>query len=373
MKKQYRISLILWAVLLLILCLPAYAAGKTPKNKLVTQNQITYYYNNKGQIVKNKLVTLKKKTYAFDQTGRMRKNELFSYKGSTYYAQKNGELAKNTFVTLNGKRWFFQSQGKQKTGWITWRKHKYYCPASGILYQNCWKKIGEHTYYFTSSGYIATGKWINGYYVNHDGCRVGKEAFPSSASSSTRKVIKMTNIKQNPQLPTGCESVALTMILKHYGFSLSKTTIASKYLPKSGSNFVTAFAGNPFSYSGAGIYSPGLTNTANKFLKVKKSSMRAYDLTGANLTDLYTYIDNNVPVIVWNSMYMRNPQPVFSHYSGGKRWKFFRYEHCVVLCGYDKANKKVLINDSLSGLVWRKVSSFQRIYNKMGKMAIVIQ
>ena len=44
-------------------------------------------------------------------------------------------------------------------------------------------------------------------------------------------------------------------------------------------------------------------------------------------------------------------------------------------CGiiYDKKNKKVLINDPLSGLVWRKASSFERIYNKLGKMAVVIQ
>ena len=38
-----------------------------------------------------------------------------------------------------------------------------------------------------------------------------------------------------------------------------------------------------------------------------------------------------------------------------------------------KKKGKVLINDPLSGLVWRKASSFERIYNKMGKMAVVIQ
>lgn len=183
----------------------------------------------------------------------------------------------------------------------------------------------------------------------------------------------MNPLKQNPELPTGCESVALTMVLKHYGFKISKTTIASKYLPRSGSNFVTAFAGNPFSSSGAGIYAPGLTTTANKYLKAKKSSLRAVNMTGISLKNLYPYIDAGIPVIVWNSMYMRTPVGVSSYYTLGKSWTFFRYEHCVVLCGYNKKTGKVLINDPLSGLVWRKASSFEKIYNKLGKMAVVIQ
>lgn len=260
------------------------------------------------------MITLKKHTYYFDKNGQMYKNRTFSYKGNTYHAGSNGALAKNT--------------------------------------------------------------WVDGYYYNSRGHRTGKALSSSSSSfqsSSTKKVISMKNIRQRPQLPTGCESVALTIVLKHLGFSLSKTAIASRYLPKSSSNFVTAFWGSPFSSSGGGIYSPGLTKTANKYLKAKKSSMRAYDLTGIRFSDLYRYIDENIPVIVWNSMYMRWPCAVHSYRYAGKTWHFYRYEHCVVLCGYDKKNKKVLINDPLSGLVWRKASSFERIYNKMGKMAIVIQ
>lgn len=260
------------------------------------------------------MITLKKHTYYFDKNGQMYKNRTFSYKGNTYHAGSNGALAKNT--------------------------------------------------------------WVDGYYYNSRGHRTGKALSSSSSSfqsSSTKKVISMKNIRQRPQLPTGCESVALTIVLKHLGFSLSKTAIASRYLPKSSSNFVTAFWGSPFSSSGGGIYSPGLTKTANKYLKAKKSSMRAYDLTGIRFSDLYRYIDENIPVIVWNSMYMRWSCAVHSYRYAGKTWHFYRYEHCVVLCGYDKKNKKVLINDPLSGLVWRKASSFERIYNKMGKMAIVIQ
>lgn len=315
-KRHFFSAFLVFFLILTILPVSAGATSRTPKNKLVTQQGYTYYYNKKGKIVRDSMVTVKKNTYYFDKNGQMYKGRTFSYKGNIYYARTSGIIAKNT--------------------------------------------------------------WINGYYFNHSGKRTGKAVVtvPSSSttsSKSTRKVISMKNIRQRPQLPTGCESVALTMVLKHYGFSLTKTTIASRYLSRSGSNFVTKFWGNPFSSSGGGIYAPGLTITANKFLKAKKSSKRAYDLTGIRFSDLYTYIDNNIPVIVWNSMYMYNPVAVHSYRCNGKTWRFYRYEHCVVLCGYDKKTKKVLINDPLSGLVWRKASSFERIYNKLGKMAVVIQ
>ena len=34
-----------------------------------------------------------------------------------------------------------------------------------------------------------------------------------------------------PELPTGCEITALTMVLNYYGYAADKTVMASKYLP----------------------------------------------------------------------------------------------------------------------------------------------
>ena len=39
-------------------------------------------------------------------------------------------------------------------------------------------------------------------------------------TDKTSEEIEMENILQNPELPTGCESVALTMVLKYLGFDL---------------------------------------------------------------------------------------------------------------------------------------------------------
>ena len=49
-------------------------------------------------------------------------------------------------------------------------------------------------------------------------------------TQKSHKIIDMENILQNPELPTGCESVALTMVLNYLGFDLDKTTIADDYL-----------------------------------------------------------------------------------------------------------------------------------------------
>lgn len=69
-------------------------------------------------------------------------------------------------------------------------------------------------------------------------------------------ILPMENILQNPELPTGCESVALTMVLNYYGQKLSKTTIADEYLIRDPENFVTAYKGDPYQISGDGIYAP---------------------------------------------------------------------------------------------------------------------
>ena len=263
---------------------------------------------------------------------------------------------------------------------VTYKNRTYYFDKDGQMYRNRTFSYKGHIYHARSNGVIARNAWVDHFYYNHNGYRTGKMLVSESGSNTSsvknknqKKIISMQNIRQLPQLPTGCESVALTMVLKYYGFPLSKTTIASRYLSRSGSNFVTRFWGSPFSSSGGGIYSPGLTITANKYLNAQKSALKAYELTGIRFSDLYRYIDANIPVIVWNSMYMYHPVGVHSYRVNGKRWTFYRYEHCVVLCGYDKKNGKVLINDPLSGLVWRKASSFERIYNKMGRMAVVIQ
>mgnify|MGYP004458866885 FL=1 len=196
--------------------------------------------------------------------------------------------------------------------------------------------------------------------------------FPAFVPGPDAVILPMENILQNPELPTGCESVALTMVLNYYGQKLSKTTIADEYLIRDSENFVTAYKGDPYQISGDGIYAPGLAQTAARYLQANHCPQTATDLTGTEFTKLYQYLDKSAPVIVYNSVYLKTPIDVASYTLSGKTWHFYHNEHCVVLCGYDPAGHMVLINDSLSGLVWRSEEAFARIYDQLGKMAVLI-
>ncbi|MGN0361642.1 MAG: C39 family peptidase [Bilifractor sp.] len=179
-------------------------------------------------------------------------------------------------------------------------------------------------------------------------------------------------LMQNWELPTGCESVALTNALKYYGFSLSKTTIADHYMPY-GNNVATSFVGNPHYSSGAGIYPPGIVTTANNYLKAKKSSLRAYDITGTSIQNLYKYLDESHPVLVWGTIYMSTPTITSYYYYNGRRYPWYPQEHCMVLKGYNKSTGQIELSDSISGNVTRSASRFAAIYDQIGRFAVVIR
>lgn len=186
-------------------------------------------------------------------------------------------------------------------------------------------------------------------------------------------LLDMENILQNPELPTGCESVALTMVLNYLGFELEKTDIADEYLIFDDENFAAGYMGNPYTQEGAGIFPPGLVNTANRFLEEKGSKKRAFDLSGTDFEKLYDYVEEKMPVIVWNGMYMEEPRPTseICEYEG-KQYQWFVNEHCVVLCGFDREENKVFVQDPLEGLTERDLEAFEHNYNVLGKYAMVI-
>ena len=360
----------------MIICAVPLRAQAALKNRLYTTKYgFTYYFNSSGKVVKNALATVNGVTYGFDRNGRMYKSRLFTLNKKTYYALASGAIAKNRIVTVSGKRYFFGTTGARRTGWANYNNKKYYFPASGAVFKLCWKKIGNYTFWFTSGGYVGRNAWVQGYYINRYGHRISKPLKTATRkANNTRKVLRASLMLQNPELPTGCETVALTMALNYYGFNIPKTLIAKNYLPLTwDSNWVTKFVGDPFTQNGDGIASPGLAAVANRFLKDRGSALRAYDICGCSFTSLYKYIDDGTPVVVWNSIDMRYPTPAYSYTALGKTWTFFNSDHCVLLCGYDKQAGKVLVYDSLAGIVWRDAALFAQYYNRMGKMAVVIR
>ena len=92
----------------------------------------------------------------------------------------------------------------------------------------------------------------------------------------------------------------------------------------------------------------------------------------ATRTELYPYLERKIPIIVYDSVYLKTPVAVAKYVVDGKTWHFYHNEHCIVLCGYDPEKHRVLVSDALSGLVWRDEKRFEKIYDALGRMAVVI-
>ena len=172
---------------------------------------------------------------------------------------------------------------------------------------------------------------------------------------------------QNPQLPTGCESVALTNELRYWGFKLGKTTMAYHWIPY-GSDGVYNFIGSPSNESGWIICAPGIERTANKYMSSKDSSLVAVNITGTSLRGLRTYLDQGYPVIIWTTIGLGSPG--YATYKHG--YPLRSNNHAIVLSGYDPESGKYRVADSLAGTVWRSGGIFTTRYNQMGKQAVVI-
>lgn len=201
------------------------------------------------------------------------------------------------------------------------------------------------------------------------------ELFPNLSTYFKKgDFIELNLLLQNPELPYGCESVALTMILNYYGFNLPKTYIADNYLIY-GDNFVTSYEGNPYGDSGGAIYAPGLASTANDFLTSKGSTLKAYDVIGGEFFELITkYIYHDIPVVIFTTRgYVDVEMRDVTREYDGKTWQAAKYRHCVVMAGYDDSDDSVLIYDPLEGIIKINREIVENIYNNYYKMAVVVK
>lgn len=205
----------------------------------------------------------------------------------------------------------------QKLGWLGWTKNGADAGSTGCAY-----RIEALQIRMRIKGSSAPGSMANAYIKD-------------------QVHLNVPCVMQNPELPTGCESVALTNLLKCHGFSLSKTTIADHYMPY-GTNIAINFVGNPHDSNGAGIYPPGIVVTANKFLKEKKSRLRAYDITGSSMDQLYQYLEKGYLVLVWGTTYMEMPHVSGYYVYKDKRYPWYREEYCMVLKGYNRRKGEIL-------------------------------
>ena len=269
--------------------------------------------------------------------------------GSWYYFNSDGRMA--TGWLNDGGSWFWldSSSGTMKTGWLSLGGTWYYLDAArgGVMLSNGWYWIGSTDYKFSSSGAMV-GAWVD-----------------------------VPCYSQYPELPTGCESVALTNLLNYYGFGLGKTIIADYYLPKgSNGNFVTAFDGNPRRSSGGlmGCVAPAITIAGNNFLRAAGSGKQAKDVSFSSISSIKNRLTCGQPVEMWNTEWGSWPGGRYAaRWYNGHSYGLWGGNHAVVLKGYDDEQGIVYLSDSINGNVTRNAQVFFGTWQQMDSQAVVIE
>lgn len=98
-------------------------------------------------------------------------------------------------------------------------------------------------------------------------------------------------IGQNPELPTGCEMTAVTMMLRYAGVNITKIQVANE-TPRS-SNGDYGFVGNPYSPSGWWVFPTGIAPVVQNHLGTSQV------MTGCSLQAIQDKLNNGHLVVVW--------------------------------------------------------------------------
>ncbi|MCC8013700.1 MAG: C39 family peptidase [Eubacterium sp.] len=192
---------------------------------------------------------------------------------------------------------------------------------------------------------------------------------------------------QTPELPTGCEITAATMMMNYYGFNVGKVTMANEYLPKTnsknlhyhddgklyGSNLNSFFIGNPREKSGYVCGTQAIVKAVNDYIETNsESGMRAIDITGTYAKTLYDFVADNIPVTVWITIDMANRHTTEGWYTEDSVYvDWSTNDHCAVLIGYNE--NSVTIVDPLTGIVEYSRERFENVYISRGSKCVIIE
>ena len=348
--------------------------------------------------------------YIFNSTGKMMANCWSNGDGSwMYHSSSSGAIDLKGIMTDSGIQ-LIDDDGNARTGWIESQGSRYYCSANGVILTG-WQQIAGSWYYFNSDGRMATG-WLNdggnwywldsasgimktgwlsrgGTWYYLDAARggvmlsngwywIGSTDYKfSSSGAMVGAWVDVPCYSQYPELPTGCESVALANLLNYYGFGLGKTIIADYYLPKgSNGNFVTAFDGNPRRSSGGlmGCVAPAITIAGNNFLRAAGSGKQAKDVSFSSISSIKNRLTCGQPVEMWNTEWGSWPGGRYAaRWYNGHSYGLWGGNHAVVLKGYDDEQGIVYLSDSINGNVTRNAQVFFGTWQQMDSQAVVIE
>ncbi len=199
---------------------------------------------------------------------------------------------------------------------------------------------------------------------------------PEGYEIPEKYTVEMETVMQRPELPTGCEVTSLAQTLNFWGFDIDKTELCDKFMLISTDAYYAmnkAYVGDPHTEYGYGCNAPVIAQTANDYFTYIGSDWRAYDMTGADFNDLYYQMSKGRPVIVWMTIGLVESEPEMQFTTeSGDDLVFTNLQHCVTIYGYDKSSDTIYTADPLSGNVEYNATQFERVYDVMGKQAVVV-
>lgn len=191
-------------------------------------------------------------------------------------------------------------------------------------------------------------------------------------------------ISQLGTYPTGCESVSAVMALQHLGIDITVDEFIDRYLDLGtepwtaedgtmhGGDPWETFLGNPREASGWGCYAPVIERAIKK--AVDPDQFQVSLLFGIPLDVLCeTYLQNNIPVILWATIDMEYPTPgdCWLIEGTGEELQWMRPEHCLLLVGYDQ--DYYYFNDPTAGRQYRyEKSACEAAYQGLHSQAVAV-
>ena len=198
------------------------------------------------------------------------------------------------------------------------------------------------------------------------------DSIRNNISSKTEVSLPVNIIYQYPDMPSGCEITSLTMTLNYIGINVSNKYLADNYLDTTEYDMFKSFVGSVYDDHSFGCFAPVIVKAANSFFADNNINAEAVDISGSTREEIYDYIEDGDPVIIWNTKDML-PTKNEVYYIDGNEFIWYDNEHCVVICGYDKNNNTVEIADSIAGKVTRDADTFFQRYEDMLSQAVYIR
>ena len=191
-------------------------------------------------------------------------------------------------------------------------------------------------------------------------------------------------IEQYPELPTGCEITAMTMVLNYYGYQVNKVTMALDYMPKVQAEFYRSedgrlmgpdlenfFVGDPTEETGYICGTGAIVTAANAYLTDVGSDMTAVAMKNAQPEELYDLIDQGTPVVIWCTINMEDRAETDSWYrEDGTYMEWSTNDHGAVLIGYDEDT--VTVADPIYSRITVSRVQFEKIFAERGGQCVIL-